>query len=100
MSGEYIVIIQNKYMRTFRKAGATDRSRAKPLADLGIRARGIFRRMVDKGVFVDAGGGLYYMNEDAAHEFVVLRRKRALYALVLTLIAALFIWIFGGKLFR
>ncbi len=100
MSGEYVIIVQNKYMRAFRKAGATDRGRAKPLADLGIRESGIFRRMAAKGVFVDAGGGLYYMDENAAAEFLAYRRKKSFYALVIMLLALLFLWIFGGKLFR
>ena len=100
MSGEYVIIVQNKYMRAFREAGATDRGRAKPLADLRIRPSGIFRRMADKGVFVDAGGGLYYMDENEAAEFVAARRKRAFLAFAVTLLVLLFLWIFGGKLFR
>ena len=99
MSGEYVIIIQNKYMRVFRKAEATDRRRAKTLADLGIRESGIFRRMVDKGIFVDAGGA-YYMDENEAAEFVAMRRKRAFFTLALMLLVLLFLWIFGGKLFR
>jgi hypothetical protein len=100
MSGEYVIVKQNQYMRTFRKAEATDRRRARTLADLRIRETGIFRRMVDRGVFVDAGNGAYYMDEDAAHEFIILRRKRAFYALVLALLALLLLWAFQGKLFR
>ena len=100
MSGEYVYIKQNLYMRAFRRAGATDRGRAMPLTDVRVRESHIFRRMVDKGVFVDAGGGRYYMDEDAAHEFVVSRRKRSFYVLVLMLLALLLLWIFGGNLFR
>jgi len=100
MSGEYVMLVQNKYMRTFRKAEATDRKRAKSLAELGIRETAVFRRMADKGVFVDAGGGAYYMDENEAVEFVAARRKKAFFSLVLVLLALLFLWIFGGKLGR
>jgi len=100
MSGEYVVILQNKYMRTFRKAEATDRSRAKTLAQLGVRETSIFRRMVDRGVFVDIGNGTYYLDENGADEFIALRRKRGFYALIIMLLVMLFLWIFGGKLFH
>lgn len=100
MSGDYVIIKQNQYMRTFRKAEATDRTRARTLAELRIRETGIFRRMAERGVFVDIGNGAYYLDEDAAHEFIVSRRKRAFYALVLALLALLLLWAFQGKLFR
>jgi uncharacterized membrane-anchored protein len=100
MSGEYIIIKQNQYMRAFRKAEATDRNRAKTLVELRIRDSHIFRRMADKGVFVDAGGGAYYLDENAASEFVASRRKKAFYMLVLMLLVLLLLWIFGGQLFR
>jgi len=100
MAGEYVIIKQNQYMRIFRKADATDRSRAKPLAELGIRETHIFRRMVDKGVFVATGAGPYYMDQDAAAEFIAARRKRAFYMLALVLIALLILWAFNGKFLR
>ena len=100
MSGEYVIIKQNQYMRIFRKAEATDRGRARALADLGIRESGIFRRMVDKGVFVPSGNGAYYMNENGASQFIAARRKRAFFMLVLILIILLLLWAFNGKLLR
>ena len=100
MGGEYVIIVQNQYLRVFRKAGVTDRGRAKTLPDLGLRETSIFRRMADKGVFVEAGNGAYYMDEDAAAEFVAARRKRTFFALVLALLALLLLWMFNGKLFR
>ncbi len=99
MGGQHTVIKQNLYMRAFRKAEATDRSRAKTLAELGIRETRIFRGMVEKGVFVPAGRDAYYMDQDGAAEFIAARRKRAFYMLVLALIVILLLWIFSGKLF-
>jgi uncharacterized membrane-anchored protein len=100
MNGQYVIIKQNQYMRIFRKAGATDPGQASTLAALGLRETAIFRRMVDKGVFVSTGSDAYYMNQDAAEDFVAARRKRALLALAAVLIGLLLLWIFQGKLFR
>jgi hypothetical protein len=100
MNGEYIIIKQNRYMRVFRKAGATDRIRAQSLAGLGLLETRIFRRMADKGVFVDTGLGTYYMDPNAAEEFIVARRKRAFFAMILILILLLLLWAFNGRLFR
>jgi len=100
MAGEYIIIKQNHYMRVFRKAEAVDRGRAKTLDELGMRETRIFRRMADRGVFVATGTGAYYMDQDAANEFVAWRRKRAFFALILILIAILALFVFNGKFLR
>ena len=100
MSGEYVIIKQNQYMRIFRKAGATDYRTAKTLEELGIRPTGIFNRMVDRGVFVNAGRDAFYIDQDAAAEFVSARRKRALLALVLALLAFLILFLLRGGILR
>ncbi len=100
MSGEYIIIKQNQYMRTFRKAGATDYRSAKTLEELGIRPTGIFNRMVDRGVFVNAGRDAFYIDQDAASEFVSTRRKRALWALVLAVLVLLALFFLRGGVLR
>jgi uncharacterized membrane-anchored protein len=100
MNGQYVIIKQNQYMRAFRKAGSTNPGRARTLAALGLRETAIFRRMVEKGVFVSTGSDAYYLNPDAAEDFVAARRKRALLVLAAALIIMLLLWIFQGKLFR
>jgi hypothetical protein len=100
MAGEYIIIKQNQYMRIFRKAEAVDRTRAKTLDELRVRETHIFRRMVEKGVFVATGTGTYYMDQDAAAEFVARRRKRAFIMLILILLALLALFILNGRLSR
>lgn len=100
MGAEFIIIKQNQYMRIFRKAEAVDRGRAKPLDVLGVRETGIFRRMVDKGVFINAGGNLYYMDPNAADDFIARRRKRAFFALLLILLGLLILLVFNGRLAR
>jgi hypothetical protein len=100
MSGEYIIIKQNQYMRVFRKAQAVDRGRAKTLDELGVRETRIFRRMADRGVFVATGTGAYYMDQDAAAEFVARRRKRAFFMLILMLLALLALFVLNGRFSR
>ena len=100
MAGEYIIIKQNQYMRIFRKAEAVDRGRAKTLDELGVRETRIFRRMADRGVFVATGTGAYYMDQDAAHEFIAWRRKRTFFALILILLALLVLFVLNGRLSR
>jgi hypothetical protein len=70
MSGGVILMNQNRLMRRFREAEATDSKSATTLADIGCRNSWIFRRMVARGVFIETAEGQYYMDEDAAHWFV------------------------------
>jgi hypothetical protein len=95
MSGEYIIVKQNAYIRKFRKAGATDAKQAKPLSELGIRRSGIFRRMADKGVFVEFGEDVYYMDPEAADEFVAVRRRRILIMIGLIVLAGFILYLAG-----
>lgn len=98
MASEYVIIKQNQYMRIFRRAEATDRSRAKTLEELAVRETRIFRGMAEKGVFMATGSGAYYMDQDAAAEFIAARRKRAFFMLVLILIILLVLFVLNGKL--
>ncbi|NTV80056.1 MAG: hypothetical protein HGA24_01345 [Candidatus Aminicenantes bacterium] len=85
----YIIIKQNENMRRFRKAGATDPARARPLAELKVKPDRIFRKMEDKGVFRPGPGpGTYYMDAGAAEDFVGARRRRAFYMMLLVIIVA------------
>ncbi len=100
MGGEYIIVKQNQYMRLFRKAGATDYRTAKTLEELGIRPTGIFNRMVDRGVFINAGRDAFYIDQNAAAEFVSARRKRALWSLLLALLVLLVLFFLRGGILR
>jgi hypothetical protein len=55
---------QNRLMRRFRDAEATDPKSAITLEDIGCRNSWVFRRMVARGVFIETGKGQYYMDED------------------------------------
>lgn len=90
MSSEaYVIIKQNEYMRKFRNAAALDAKTAKPLAELGIRPDRIFRKMEGKDIFRPGRSPeTYYMDANAAEEFVEARRRRMFYALLLVVVVA------------
>lgn len=90
-----ILIRQNKMVRRFREAQATDLEHAVALEALGERHSWLFDRMARHGVFLSAPGGRFYMDERAADEFFVQRRKRALFILGCLLLALLLLWQFG-----
>ena len=73
-----IILRRKKFIRRFREAGATSPDRAISFADVGMRRSWVFAQMVSRGVFVDAGGDRYWMNEQAAEAFLAAQRKRVL----------------------
>ena len=99
MSGA-VVMHQNRLMRRFQDARATDPKSAATPADIGCRNSWIFRRMVAKGIFVETGDGRYYMDENAARWFVKMRRRRMLtflaVAIVICVIWLVLCWVMGG----
>ncbi len=85
----YVIIKQNEYMKKFRQAGATDPAKAKPLPELGIKLDRIFRKMEDKDVFRPGRAPeTFYLDANAAEEFVEARRRRTFAMLLLILIVA------------
>lgn len=64
------------FIRRFREAGATSPDRAIPFSKVRGRRSWIFDQMVSLGVFVEADGNRYYMNENAADAFLTAQRQR------------------------
>ena len=93
MSGAAIVLKQNRLMRTFRAAGATSPATATTPEDIGCRQGWIFRRMVERGVFIPAGNDKFYLDEEAARTFVQRRRLKALIALAVVVVVFLVVWL-------
>jgi hypothetical protein len=88
--GAGIVIKENEYIRKFRAAGATDTMKARPLAELGIKPDAIFRRMEDKAIFLPGRKlDTFYMDQNAAEDFLATRRRSVFYVMLLLLAAAL-----------
>jgi len=94
----YVIIKQNEYMKKFRNAGATDTMRAKSLADLGIKPSRIFHKLEGKAIFLPGWApGTYYMDVNAAGEFVEARRRRTFFLMLLALAAAAALFFLGRR---
>lgn len=76
--GSAVIHKQNKYMRIFSNRNAVDEMHPIALSEVGIRRRFIFRRMEDRGVFVECRPGYYYMDLDAMERFRMNRRIKAI----------------------
>jgi len=97
-SEAYVIVKQNEYMRKFRNAGATDTMRAKSLADLGIKPGRIFQKLADKDIFLPGRAPeTYYMDVNAAEEFVEARRRRTFAMLLLVVIVAAVLFFLGRR---
>jgi hypothetical protein len=94
----YMIVKQNEYMRKFRNAGATDPMRAKSLADLGIKPSRIFQKLADKDIFLPGRAPeTYYMDVNAADDFIETRRRRAFFLMLLALAAAAAMFFLGRR---
>jgi hypothetical protein len=91
MSGAVVVRHQNRLIRRFQDAKATDPKSARTLADIDCRNSWIFRRMVARGVFIETDEGRFYMDEDAASRFVK-RRWRVAFIFLAVVIIGFVIW--------
>lgn len=95
MSGEYVIIKQNEYIRKFKRAGASSPAAALTLDELRIRNSAIFRRLLAKGVFAEAGNGRYYIDLDQAEEFLALRRRFAFFVGLAVVLVTLVLFLLG-----
>jgi hypothetical protein len=68
-------ISYRSYIRALEQEGATSQETARRLGDLGYPDTWIFRRMVDKGVFVVGEEDQYYLNPESGKEFLIHERK-------------------------
>jgi hypothetical protein len=95
MGGEYIIVKQNRDIRRFKKADAKDSASALTLEEIGVRNDRIFRGLLDRGVFAEAGGERYYIDLDRAEEFISQRRRRALFAALLGMLLFIVLYFLG-----
>jgi hypothetical protein len=94
----YVIIKQNEYMRKVRKAGALEAKTARPLAELGILRDRIFRKLEDKAVFLPGRAPeTFFMDGNAAEEFVAARRRRAFYMMLLVIIVVAIMFFLGRR---
>lgn len=85
----HIGMRRRKFIRRFREAGALDSKHAVSFESLGMRRSWVFDQMVEAGAFLETRDGRYYMDEEAALEFLRKRKKRAL------IIFAWFVVVYG-----
>lgn len=95
MGGEYVIIKQNEYIRKFKKAAASSPAAARTLEELRVRNNPIFRRLLAKGVFAEAGNDRYYIDLDQAAAFLALRRKIAFFVGVAVVLVTLALFFLG-----
>ena len=93
MSGAVVVVHQNRLMRQFREAKATAPKSASTLTEIGCWNSWVFRRMVARGVFIEASAGRFYMDEEKARCFVK-RRWQRMFIYLATVILLLVVWLF------
>ena len=78
MSAPVIHHFQNRCLRRFHDAGATDATSARPLAEIGISDSMVFRYLRFRGIVCEAEPGEYYVDAQAEKNF---RRKRLQFSL-------------------
>jgi len=90
-----IVIRRKRLVRHFREAGALDRAHAKTLEQLDQRRSWIFDQMLRHGVFIETEPGHFFMDEQAADEFLAERRTRALIITGVLILVLVLMWLLG-----
>ena len=88
-----MILCQNRLIRHFRAASATVPERCVRPADIGCGTGWIFRGMARRGVFVEAGESLYYMDEAALAVFLRERRVRMSIGAAVLAFLFLFFWL-------
>ena len=95
MSAAAVIAIRRKRLvRRFREAGAIDREHAATLEVLGERHSWIFDQMVRHEVILVAQDGRFFLDEQAAGEFLRQRRRRALFVVGILLLVLFLFWQF------
>lgn len=80
-----IIVITDGILKAFKKNGALSPDRAKTKAELHIRSRWIFNRLVSKGVIRLVSGDRYYVDL-RAQETYLRRRNTALAVVICTVV--------------
>ena len=76
-----------KIFKLFEMSGATSPDRAKTLEEMGLRRQFIIRRLILRGVIVETSSDRYYLNQENRANYDTLRRKKAIIAMGLMLLA-------------
>ena len=100
MSAPVVHHLQNRVMRRFHQRQAVGATNAKTLQDIGQRRSLVFQYLVKRGVIVQNGPGLYYLDPESEADF---RRRRFRFVvivlgvgLIILAIAALAVLLYGN----
>jgi hypothetical protein len=90
-----VIVVTKRIMNAFRETDATSPDRARTKAELRIRSRVIFNKLISKGIIKQVSGDRYYMDLQAQGNY--LRRRRLLIlvataAVVIVALIAAFVW--------
>jgi hypothetical protein len=75
MSAPVVHHLQNRCLRRFHDAGATDAKSALLLNEIGIGDSFVFRHLRSRGVLREAEPGRYYVDAEAERSFRCRRRQ-------------------------
>ena len=84
-----VVARQRATVRKFKAAGADDASRARTLAEVGVRDNHLFSRLVRAGVVVAADNNRYFLSVDGWARWQRRARTYVLIAMAVILIGVL-----------
>lgn len=90
-----IMIRRKRLIRRFREAGAVSPENAVVPESVHARQSWVFRQMADAGVFLATTDGRYFLDEQAAAEFMHQKRMRGLVFAAVVLSFLLVLWAFG-----
>jgi hypothetical protein len=90
-----VIAITNSILKTFKKNDALSPERAKTKAEMHIRSRLIFNKLVSKGVIKQVSGDRYYVDLQVERRY--LRRRNTILVVVIgtvitIAIIAAFVW--------
>jgi len=82
-AGVSVILTQDRAIRAFRAAGATSPQSAKPFEEVGLKPTWVKRRLIARGVLLEAAPGAYYLDEERVTRFAARRRTVAIVILVI-----------------
>ena len=88
-----IILLQKKYIRRFRDAGAVDENNAVVPEEVGCRQSLIFRRMESKGIFKRDAYGRYYLDNSTAEAYIKLQKIVIFTSTAILLVIFILFWI-------
>ncbi|MFZ4522950.1 MAG: hypothetical protein ACOYNC_14670 [Bacteroidales bacterium] len=82
-----IASLTRKVFKQFEQRGALSPDRAITLEEIGPSRQFIIRRLISHGVIVETSSGKFYLNQENRAAYNSLRRKKAIIALGVMLLA-------------